>query len=174
MAKEWVAIGIGSNINRSANIRAGVRFLAQQFLPDIEQLRVSPVYESAALGFTGPPFYNLVVSFYSAAPLLDIQRACKALEQQFGRDEHATKCSSRRLDLDILLYGQRVQAAAEGEPELPRAEVLTSAFVLKPLADLHPLFKHPQRGENYLSLWQQFLHSPAGQLQPLTPIAFTW
>ncbi|RUO19994.1 2-amino-4-hydroxy-6-hydroxymethyldihydropteridine diphosphokinase [Aliidiomarina iranensis] len=169
--EKLISIGIGSNINREENIRGAIRALAEQY----PRLQVSPVYESEALGFTGPPFYNLVVSFYSAQTLLQVQQCCKTIEENFGRPAETEKYSSRTLDLDILLYGDRVQTGAEnGEPDLPRTEVLTSAFVLKPLADLHPLHHHPIEQQNYLELWKQFLHSDVGQQQSLTVVSFRW
>ncbi|RUO34380.1 2-amino-4-hydroxy-6-hydroxymethyldihydropteridine diphosphokinase [Aliidiomarina shirensis] len=172
MASErQISIGIGSNINREENIRGAVLALSRYY----QQLQVSPVYESEALGFTGPPFYNLVVSFRSSNTLLEIQQQCKDIEESFGRPAETEKYSSRTLDLDILLFGDLVQESARnGEPDLPRSEILTSAFVLKPLADLHPLHKHPIEQQTFQELWKRFLHSDAGQQQPLTVVSFRW
>lgn len=166
-----VSIGIGSNINREKNIRGAVLHLSKYY----PQLHVSPVYESEALGFTGPPFYNLVVSFRTTNTLAEVQQHCKEIEESFGRPAEAEKYSSRTLDLDILLFGDLVQEGSQGgEPELPRAEVLTSAFVLKPLADLHPLHVHPVEQQSFQELWKAFLHSDAGQEQALTVVSFRW
>ena len=168
---QQVSIGIGSNINREQNIRKAVQYLTKFY----QQIKVSPVYESAALGFNGPPFFNLVVSFLTSDALLTVQEHCKAIEQQFGKPSETEKYCSRTLDLDVLLYASLVQPAKpNGEPELPRAEVLTSAFVLKPLADLHPLHVHPVKKETLKNLWQQFLHSEAGQRQALNMVVFRW
>lgn len=168
---QQVSIGIGSNINREQNIRKAVQYLTKFY----QQIIVSPVYESEALGFNGPPFFNLVVSFLTNDSLLTVQEHCKEIEQQFGKPNETEKYCSRTLDLDVLLYAERVQPAKpNGEPELPRAEVLTSAFVLKPLADLHPLHVHPVQQDTFQNLWQQFLHSEAGQRQALNIVAFRW
>lgn len=166
-----VSIGIGSNINREENIRKAVQYLTKFY----QQINVSPVYESEALGFDGPPFFNLVVSFLTNDSLLTLQEHCKEIEQQFGKPSETEKFCSRTLDLDVLLYADLVQPAkSNGEPELPRSEVLTSAFVLKPLADLHPLHVHPVEKETLQNLWQQFSHSEAGQRQALNTVAFRW
>ena len=55
MAK--VYLSIGSNIDREQHIRGCLDALAQRFGP----LDISSVFESAAVGFSGAPFYNLVV-----------------------------------------------------------------------------------------------------------------
>ena len=52
-----VYLSIGSNVNRSENIRSCIDSLAAFF----GQLSLSPVYESTAVGFEGDNFYNLVV-----------------------------------------------------------------------------------------------------------------
>ena len=52
MAK--VYLSIGSNVNRSENIRSCIDSLAAIF----GQLSLSPVYESTAVGFEGDNFYN--------------------------------------------------------------------------------------------------------------------
>ena len=61
-----VFVGIGSNIDREANVRAGVEELQSHY----GELRLSSVYETAAVGFAGEPFYNLVASFETAETVL--------------------------------------------------------------------------------------------------------
>ena len=52
-----VFIGVGSNIDREENIRAGLRELRIQF----SKVNISTIYESIAVGFKGDNFFNLVV-----------------------------------------------------------------------------------------------------------------
>ena len=54
-----VALSIGSNVDRRRNIQAAVDALARDYQP----IQLSPVYESAAVGFDGPPFLNLAICF---------------------------------------------------------------------------------------------------------------
>ncbi|MCK5885115.1 MAG: 2-amino-4-hydroxy-6-hydroxymethyldihydropteridine diphosphokinase, partial [Alcanivorax sp.] len=53
--------------------------------------------------------------------------------------------------------------------ELPRAEILKNAFVLRPLADIAPDELHPVCCESYRSLWQSYQKD-----QKLWPVDFTW
>ncbi|MCS5572159.1 MAG: 2-amino-4-hydroxy-6-hydroxymethyldihydropteridine diphosphokinase, partial [Pseudomonadales bacterium] len=54
-----VAVSVGSNLDREHNIDWALESLRSSFGP----LRVSRVYETPAVGFSGPDFYNLVVVF---------------------------------------------------------------------------------------------------------------
>lgn len=154
-----VFIGVGSNIDREQNIVSGLASLRRQFGP----LQQSPVYRSAAVGFEGDDFLNLVVRFDTALTVGDLSRQLREIESVHGRSPGAPKFSSRALDLDILLYGDAV-----GDIEgivLPRAEVLFNAFVLQPLADIAPLARHPVKQKTYRELWQVMAQSNTQRLQ---------
>ncbi|MFT5575955.1 MAG: 2-amino-4-hydroxy-6-hydroxymethyldihydropteridine diphosphokinase [Bermanella sp.] len=154
-----VYIGIGSNVAREANIRSGLKALAQEF-GDIE---LSPVYCSEAVGFRGAAFLNLVARFSTALPVLELSQSLRAIERAHGRGDNMPKFSSRTLDLDILLYGD-----AEGEIDgvvLPREEVLYNAFVLRPLSELAPDGLHPRARKSFLELWQELSTSTEQRLE---------
>ena len=78
----------------------------------------------------------------------------RELENSHGRDRGAPRWSSRTLDIDILLYGDLwlVSPALE----IPRGEILTTAHVLKPLADLAPGLVHPAERLTLFDLWEKF------------------
>ncbi len=154
-----VFIGVGSNIDRERNIVSGLGTLRHQFGP----LQYSPVYRSAAVGFDGDDFLNLVVRFETTLAVGELSRALREIESVHGRSPDAPKFSSRALDLDILLYGDAV-----GEIEgvaLPRAEVLFNAFVLQPLADIAPSARHPVAQKTYRQLWQDMAQRNTQRLQ---------
>jgi len=69
-------IGIGSTINRLANIQSGLASLKKVF----GKLTISTVYESEAVGFSGENFYNLVVGFESALPVKELISVLKRIE----------------------------------------------------------------------------------------------
>lgn len=165
-----VFLGIGSNLNREHNIVRGVRALESEF----RQISLSPIYESEAFGFDGPAFYNLVAEVQTLKSLSSIQSICKAIELKYGRIESDSKYSSRTLDIDILLYGERVQVKTAQEPALPRADVLTRAYVLKPLADLAPFAIYPCSEKSFQQLWREFQHSDIGHQQPIQRVAKSW
>lgn len=157
-----VFIGIGSNINREQNIRGGVADLRQRF----GELRLSTVYESAAVGFDGSNFYNLVAAFESDEDVAAITTALHEIEDAHGRTREGPRFSSRTLDIDLLLYGDLV--LQQGKLELPRNEITKNAFVLRPLAELASGLQHPVLKKSYAELWDDFDQ----QKQPLWPVSF--
>jgi 2-amino-4-hydroxy-6-hydroxymethyldihydropteridine diphosphokinase len=157
-----VYISLGSNIEPVRYLRAALAELEARY----GRLRVSSVYESAAMGFSGNNFYNLVAGFDSAAPPETIQGSLREIEDRNGRSRHGPKFSARTLDLDLLLYGDlRVDAPGL---HLPRGEILEYAFVLCPLAELAPQARHPLTGQSYAELWAVFdqASQPVWKLSP--------
>ncbi len=144
-----VFLGLGSNIERESNLRSGLSRLGATF----GELRCSPVYETAAVGFSGPHFLNMVVALHTDMALLDILGVVRDIEKAHGRMPTDTKFASRTLDIDILTFGDFVGEMAG--LRLPRDEILKCAFVLRPLADLAPNRCHPVLGMSYESLLQQ-------------------
>jgi 2-amino-4-hydroxy-6-hydroxymethyldihydropteridine diphosphokinase len=159
-----VYLGVGSNIERERYIVAGLDALQGLF----GELTLSSVYDSAAIGFDGQPFLNLVVQVETDLGVGELARQLRHIEIEHGRPAHTTRFSSRQLDIDILTYDDKV-GVFEGV-ELPRGEVLENAFVLRPLAELAPEAVHPVIGENYLALWQNFDRAA----QDLDKVDFVW
>jgi 2-amino-4-hydroxy-6-hydroxymethyldihydropteridine diphosphokinase len=141
-----VYIGLGSNIDPERNITRACVELERHFGP----LRSSSVYRSAAVGFVGDDFLNMVVSFDATADPDAVERVLTALEQAAGRRRQAAS-GPRTLDLDLLIYGQMVDATRR----LPRADVLGYAFVLGPLAELAPDLRHPVSGARIGEIWRR-------------------
>lgn len=143
-----VFVSIGSNIDREANIRGAIESLARRFGP----LCLSSVYETRAAGFEGKDFFNLVVGFDTDEPIHAIRKELRDIEDAHGRQrEGVPKFSSRTLDLDLILYGEVVDA----DGKLPHTDILEYPFVLGPLAELAPEFVHPVTRETYLALWRR-------------------
>lgn len=160
-----VYISIGSNIEREKHVRSALDTLYEWF----GDLRLSPVYESEAVGFVGESFLNLVVGVDTGLSVGELSVRFKQLEADNGRRRgiDVPKFSGRTLDLDILTYDDQV-GQVDGV-ELPRGEILRNAFVLKPLANIAPEECHPVCGKTYLQLWQSYDRD-----QKLWPIDFTW
>ena len=158
-----VLVGIGSNQNREVCLQAALDALTDWF----GELALSPVYESQAVGFDGSPFLNMVAGFNTAMPLAELSRRFKQLEADHGRLRGSARLAAQTLDIDILTYGDQVGVFCG--VELPRAEILVNAFVLKPLADVAGSRLHPQRGQSYQDLWQLHRAGP-----PLHRVNFSW
>jgi 2-amino-4-hydroxy-6-hydroxymethyldihydropteridine diphosphokinase len=132
------------------------------------ELQLSSVYESEAVGFEGDAFYNMVVSFDTSDSVDQVIKSLSEIEETRGRQRGSERFTSRTLDLDLLLYGNLV-ASGEGY-HVPRDEIPRYAFVLWPLSELEPAMKHPQTGQTFLAMWDDF----DKRNQPLLPIPFKW
>ena len=142
-----VAVSIGSNLERERNVKDALTALGKTF----GKLSRSPVYESAAYGFNGPPFYNLVVVFETSLDVCAVREKIQAIENQQGREMGENRSGSRSLDLDLLLYDDAV--FHDQGLDVPRREIFEHAYVLKPLADLLPATPHPVTGESFADIW---------------------
>ena len=156
----WVCIGIGSNIEPERHIRLGLAELRRRFGP----LVVSTVYANPAVGFAGDDFLNLAASFASDWPVRAVAAALADIEAAYRPPGANPKHPSRALDLDLLLYGDRV--LAEDGIRVPRAEITRHAFVLAPLAEIAGEHRHPLSGITFAELWARFDRSRAN-LRPV-------
>jgi 2-amino-4-hydroxy-6-hydroxymethyldihydropteridine diphosphokinase len=159
-----VYLGVGSNIERERYITAGLDTLQALF----GELALSPVYDSAAIGFSGQPFLNLVVGVDTELGIGELASQLRHIEVEHGRPANTTRFSPRQLDIDILTYDDQV-GVIEGV-ELPRGEILENAFVLCPLAELAPEAVHPVARKSYSALWQDYDQAS----QALTKVGFEW
>ena len=152
-------VSVGSNIEPAAHIRDALDALDRRYGP----LAASPVYRSAAVGFEGADFLNLVVAFTTGDPPERIVDALHGIEAAGGRERDGPRFSDRPLDLDLILYGEAV--IARPGLEIPRRDVDAYAFVLWPLADLAPGTRHPRSGETFAELRRRFPAPPARELE---------
>ncbi len=144
-----VFVSLGSNIEPEQHIRRAISALRETF----GGLRVSSVYRSAAVGFEGRDFLNLVVGFDTDRPVEAIALALRQIESLLGRVRGGPRFSSRTIDLDLLAYGDQV--IERGPLRLPRDEITRYAFVLRPLAEIAGERVHPVLGRPYSLLAEE-------------------
>ncbi len=146
MITAW--LGLGSNVNAETNIRAGINELKATF----ENVCLSPAYASTAVGFEGDDFINLVARVETGMQPMELRLYLRDLEDRYGRKRDVPKFSDRSLDIDILLYDDLVLLSPV--LEIPRAEIMKFAHVLKPLADLEPDLVHPAELRSMADIWE--------------------
>jgi 2-amino-4-hydroxy-6-hydroxymethyldihydropteridine diphosphokinase len=146
MSIAW--LGLGSNVNAENHIRAGIKELEKKF----ENVSLSPVYTSTAVGFDGNDFINLVARVETELHPLELREYLRNLEDRYGRKRNVPKFSDRVLDIDILLYDDLVLRSPV--LETPRGEIMKFAHVLKPLADLEPNLIHPIELRSMAEIWE--------------------
>lgn len=131
---ERVYIGMGSNLAAPAEqLREAVKALGQ--LPHTRLSGVSSFYVSDSLLPGQPRYTNAVAALDTALEPLALLDALQAIENGQGR-ERLERWGPRTLDLDILLFGDRL--IDEPRLKVPHYHMQARAFVLYPLAELAP------------------------------------
>jgi 2-amino-4-hydroxy-6-hydroxymethyldihydropteridine diphosphokinase len=136
-------VGIGSNVDPVRALAAACAALEQRF----GVVRRSSVYRSKAVGAPAPDYLNMVVALEARVGIDALATALRSIEAQVGRSRAAAAVCE--LDLDLLLYGRRVDAARR----VPRPGLFALPFVLGPLAELVPELVHPVSGERCGAAW---------------------
>ncbi|MEZ4395319.1 MAG: 2-amino-4-hydroxy-6-hydroxymethyldihydropteridine diphosphokinase [Candidatus Krumholzibacteriia bacterium] len=140
MSAAEVALSLGSNLgDRRANLAAALRALDDELL---EGMEVSGVYETAPVevGEAQPAFWNCCAVGRATLAPADLLARTQRLEREAGRPPGGPR-RPRVLDLDLLYYAHAVRSGpglALPHPGLPRRR-----FVLAPLAELRPDWRHP-------------------------------
>jgi 2-amino-4-hydroxy-6-hydroxymethyldihydropteridine diphosphokinase len=136
-------IGIGSNLKDPAErCREAVRNL--EMAPGIRFLRSSPLYRTEPVGPQEQPwFVNAAAEIRTALAPRPLLEALQEIERKMGR-HGGTKWGPRVIDLDLLLYGQKV--VREEGLVIPHPELHRRRFVLAPLCELAPYAIHPAFG----------------------------
>ena len=142
--RETAYLGLGSNLgDRLRNCELALKALGT--LPETEVTDVSPAYESEPVGMRpdDPAFVNMACAVSTALEPRVLLENLLAIESGLGRTRKE-RGRSRTIDLDILLYGDRVIR----DPGLvvPHPEMHCRAFVLVPLATIAPDAAHPILG----------------------------
>ena len=142
-----IAFGLGSNLgNRLENLRE-----AAARLKNIGPVTLrSHVFETEPWGGVEQPFYlNACAAVEADIQPMELLRVVKGMEREMGRVE-SVRWGPRKIDIDILLMGDTVFSS----PELtvPHAAMHLREFVLTPLCQILPEWRHPVTGQGILEM----------------------
>ena len=162
MTKAGVYIGLGANLpspehgTPRATLEAAMRALEAQGLMIVAR---SPLYESEPVPVSDQPWYlNAVVEVATDLSPAEVLALLHSVENAFGR-VRAVRNEARVLDLDLLDHRGTVRDGPDS-PLLPHPRLSDRAFVLLPLRDIAPGWRHPVSGRTIAELLESL---PEGQ-----------
>ncbi|GAB6389048.1 2-amino-4-hydroxy-6-hydroxymethyldihydropteridine diphosphokinase [Stutzerimonas marianensis] len=147
---ERVYIGLGSNLAEPRQqLRSALDAIDR--LPDSRIVGISSLYLSDPMGPQDQPRYNnAVAALDTSLTPLALLDALQAIELAQGRQRKAERWGPRTLDLDILLFGDRL--IDELRLKVPHYHLHARAFVLYPLAEVAPRDLHLPDGRRLSDL----------------------
>ncbi len=139
-----VYISLGSNLgDRRGNCRKGIEALAAA--EGCRVVKQAPCYRTSPVGFAEQDwFVNTVVKAETALAPEALLFRLKAIEADAGRKPAAVRFGPRVLDMDILLFADRIVKA--GGLSIPHPRMHERRFVLVPFCDIDPEVVHPVLG----------------------------
>ena len=137
-----VAIALGSNLG---DRRAHLDFAIERLRDVLTALHVSSITETAPVDVPDdqPPYLNAVVVGETALEPDALLEKLMALELERGRERRSFR-AARTLDLDLILYGDRVMRT--DTLEIPHPRFRDREFVVAPLAEIAPEMIDPVTG----------------------------
>lgn len=160
LGESCVYVALGANLPSAwgpprATLEAAVKRLAAD---DVRIVACSPWYETAPVPDMDQPWYvNAVIRLATALAPEGLLARMHAVEAHFGR-VRKERWEARAIDLDLIDFCGLV--SGQGDPVLPHPRMRERAFVLRPLADIAPDWRHPVDGRPIAGLLADM---PAGQ-----------
>lgn len=160
-------VAFGANLgDRERTLHSAIAALRQ--LGSVEA--ISSFYETAPVGMVEQPdFVNAVVALRTALSPEELMAALLRIEQQHGRDRSVSVPKGpRTLDLDLLSYGDVVIETPT--LTLPHPSLADRRFVLVPLREIAPQWRHPLSGKTTAALLAELSQRGGESSQPLRKV----
>jgi 2-amino-4-hydroxy-6-hydroxymethyldihydropteridine diphosphokinase len=149
-----IIIGIGANLPGPDNstpietCRAAVACIRE--IPGLSFVALSPWYRTISIPRADQPDYcNGVIRLQGDIDPVTLLETLHEIEQRFGRERHVIN-AARSLDLDIIDVNEMIRDAPD--PVLPHPRAHLRAFVLRPILDVAPAWRHPVLQQNVTTL----------------------
>jgi 2-amino-4-hydroxy-6-hydroxymethyldihydropteridine diphosphokinase len=140
--KAW--LGLGSNLQQPVKqLKEALNRLGET--DKLEVLRVSSFYRTPPWGDEEQDdFINAVAEIETSLDPVPLLRVLQSIENTMGRQRDGRRWGPRRIDLDLLLYGEQQYQSAE--LVVPHPRMSERAFVLVPMCELEAELEIPGHG----------------------------
>ena len=154
-----VHLGLGSNLgDRKEYLSMAYNQLRSEAL---REFRASSIYESEPLlKMPQPKYLNMVVCGLTIFSPQELLKKCQQIEISLGR-VHRERWGCREIDIDILSYGNRI--IDNDDLVIPHPEIENRSFVLMPMLEFSPEWRHPETGITVKEIWENWLLQHEGQ-----------
>lgn len=181
-------IALGANLSfdqtpPALTLRNAIQELARQGLIATAESRFysTPCFPPGA----GPDYVNAAISINGNLSEVDVLAVLHSVEELFGR-QREQRWGMRTLDLDLICHGERVLPSlkefeswrclapetqaktAPSELILPHPRLQDRAFVLVPMADVAPDWRHPVLGKTVVEMLADLPPEDVAEVKPLT------
>jgi 2-amino-4-hydroxy-6-hydroxymethyldihydropteridine diphosphokinase len=144
-----IYIGLGANLPHPTygspmdTLKAALNELTRH---GVRIVHLSPWYHSAPVPESDQPWFdNAVAEIATDLPADALLAVLHQVEEVFGRARSVPN-AARRIDLDLLDFRGEIAPEVPGKATLPHPRLTARAFVLRPLADVAPHWRHPVSG----------------------------
>jgi len=154
-----IILSLGSNLSSTFGDRFDNLNLAVSFLESCGIIieKKSSFYETPSYpNKKNPKFLNIIISIKSILPLVDLMSVLIYIEEKLER-KRDQKNDPRTCDIDIIDYNNQILNSKYRNLDLvvPHKELENRNFVLFPLQEIIPTWKHPKTGEIISTLIQK-------------------
>ena len=151
-----ILLGLGSNLesvfgDRFKNIDLAISALIGY---GIQIKKKSSYYESLSYpDKTNPKFINIIIDIETQLPPVDLASVLLFIEESLGR-KRKKKNDPRTCDIDIIDYNNQIINFKYNDLDFiaPHEKLIYRNFVLFPLEEIYPQWKHPKTNESISAL----------------------
>jgi 2-amino-4-hydroxy-6-hydroxymethyldihydropteridine diphosphokinase len=148
-SQNTILLSLGTNMgHKLENLETCIMAIHNTIATVVE---VSKVYETPAWGFEGDVFYNCAITIHSHKSAQKILSKIIQLEKKLGRIRtNSEQYESRSIDIDIISFNDEI---IETENlKIPHIQLQNRKFVLFPMRDIAPKWKHPKLNKSISEL----------------------
>ena len=142
---EAVLVAYGSNLSPDGMSASQVFTMVVKNLHERGLIvnKISRLWRSQAWpDATAPAYVNAVIQVRTSLNAVDLLAVLHYIERDFGRSREGARYAPRVVDLDLIAYGRQI-SGGEGGLTLPHPRAHERGFVMGPLSEIAPRWKHP-------------------------------